>query len=827
MNLPVLKRDVPQREQPGRASGTLAKKLLRKRVLLPAAACVLAGAFALRLAGGGQPASAAGLTYTTAPVERRDITAQITGSGTLEAANSYSVTSLAEGSILTADFEEGDQVEEGTVLYTIDTSDLSGSLEQARISLEQAQRSYNSRVKDLEKLSVTAPKTGRVLSLEVEEGDDVSAGQTVATLRNSDVMTLTVPFLADEAAGFSVGQRAAVTLESTFETLEGTVSKVDRADTVLEGNRIVRYVTVEVANPGALSVSQTGSATIDGCASAGSAAFAYAAEQAITAEVSGQVAAIRAREGDRVDRGDVLLTLTSDSLDDSLQSAADSLRNAELSLESRQDQLNNYTITSPIRGTVIDKNYKAGETSEAGKVLCSIYDLSYLTMTLSVDELDISDIAVGQRVEITADAVEGKTYTGVVTKVSVAGTSSGGTTTYPVTVRIDETEGLLPGMNVDAAITLQSASGVLAIPSGALNRGNTVLVTADSPSAANGTAIEGGDYCSVPVEIGASDSSYIEIISGLQEGDTVAYIPTTSSGGFGMMMPGGMGGVAFEEIGRAEPCPAAGWPTSQCPAAPAAEVPAAGGEGPDMALITFQDVCKYYPMGDSTVTAADHISFEIETGEFTAIVGSSGSGKSTCMNIIGCLDVPSEGTYLLNGQDVGRMNKNRLAEIRNELLGFIFQQYNLLPRLNLLENVEVPLMYAGVPRGERRERALAALEQVGLGDKWRHRPMELSGGQQQRVSIARALVGRPSVILADEPTGALDSRTGREVLAMLQDLHRAGHTVVLITHDNSIAVQAQRIIRLEDGRVVYDGPADAPEAVVTPRTPGKRGGGDI
>ena len=546
MNLPVLKRDAPQREKPGRASGALAKKLLRKRVLLPAAACVLAGAFALRLAGGGQPASAAGLTYTTAPVERRDITAQITGSGVLEAANSYSVTSLAEGNILTADFEEGDQVEEGTVLYTIDTSDLSGSLEQARISLEQAQRSYNSRVKDLEKLSVTAPKTGRVLSLEVEEGDDVSAGQTVATLRNSDVMTLTVPFLADEAAGFSVGQRAAVTLESTFETLEGTVSKVDRADTVLEGNRIVRYVTVEVANPGALSVSQTGSVTVDGCASAGSAAFAYAAEQAITAEVSGQVAAIRAREGDRVDRGDVLLTLTSDSLDDSLQSAADSLRNAELSLESRQDQLNNYTITSPIRGTVIDKNYKAGETSEAGKVLCSIYDLSYLTMTLSVDELDISDIAVGQRVEITADAVEGKTYTGVVTKVSVAGTSSGGTTTYPVTVRIDETEGLLPGMNVDAAITLQSASGVLAIPSGALNRGNTVLVTADSPSAANGTAIEGGDYCSVPVEIGASDSSYIEIISGLQEGDTVAYIPTTSSGGFGMMMPGGMGGVAFE-----------------------------------------------------------------------------------------------------------------------------------------------------------------------------------------------------------------------------------------------------------------------------------------
>ena len=238
------------------------------------------------------------------------------------------------------------------------------------------------------------------------------------------------------------------------------------------------------------------------------------------------------------------------------------------------------------------------------------------------------------------------------------------------------------------------------------------------------------------------------------------------------------------------------------------------------ALIEFKDVCKYYYMGDTVVKAADGISFQVFQGEFVAIVGQSGSGKSTCMNIIGCLDVPSDGTYLLDGRDVGQMNKNELAEIRNELLGFIFQQYNLLPKLNLLENVEVPLMYAGVPKKERRERAKVALEMVGLADKMKHRPNELSGGQQQRVSIARALAGEPSVILADEPTGALDSRTGREVLALLQELHAAGHTVVLITHDNSIAVQAQRIIRLEDGKVVYDGPSDAPEAVVTPRIAG-------
>ena len=179
------------------------------------------------------------------------------------------------------------------------------------------------------------------------------------------------------------------------------------------------------------------------------------------------------------------------------------------------------------------------------------------------------------------------------------------------------------------------------------------------------------------------------------------------------------------------------------------------------ALIEFENVCKYYRMGDTTVKAADHISMKIEKGEFVAIVGQSGSGKSTCMNIIGCLDVPTAGSYRLNGREVGNMSGNEQAEVRNEMLGFIFQQYNLLPKLNLLENVEVPLIYAGVPRAERRRRARKALEQVGLGDKLKNKPSQLSGGQQQRVSIARALAGNPAVILADEPTGALDSHTGR------------------------------------------------------------------
>ena len=472
---------------------------------------------------------------------------------TIEAANSYSVTTFVEGTILTADFEEGDQVEAGTVLYTIDDSDMSSTLEQAEISLNQSQRNYDNKLEELENLTLTAPKAGRVLSLDVEVGDEVSAGQTVATVRNSDTMCLELPFLADEAASFFVGQSASVTLDSTFETLTGTVTKISGNNEVLTGNVIVRNVTIEVSNPGGLSTTQTGSASIGGVDSAGSGSFTYEAEKAVTAQVSGEVSQIYVSEGSWVDQDAPILTLTSDALEDEIQSASESLRNAQLSLDSRYDQLDDYTVTSTIQGTIIDKNYNAGENAEANQVLCTIYDLSYLTMTLSVDELDISSIAVGQQVSVTADAVEGTVYQGVVTKVSVAGTSSGSATTYPVTIRIDETDGLLPGMNVDASITLNSAEDVLAIPSAALNRGNTVLVTADSPSAANGTlsevtGTEGEEYYSVTVEVGTSDSSYLEITSGLQEGDTVVYIPTTASSEtpFGMMgtMPaGGMGGA--------------------------------------------------------------------------------------------------------------------------------------------------------------------------------------------------------------------------------------------------------------------------------------------
>ncbi len=231
-------------------------------------------------------------------------------------------------------------------------------------------------------------------------------------------------------------------------------------------------------------------------------------------------------------------------------------------------------------------------------------------------------------------------------------------------------------------------------------------------------------------------------------------------------------------------------------------------------LIDLRNIYKIYYMGEEEVRANDGINLAICEGEFVAIVGKSGSGKSTLMNIIGALDVPTDGEYYLAGNDVSDMSDNELAEIRNSRIGFVFQQYNLLPKLNLLENVELPLLYAGMDTWERRERALESLERVGLKEKWRSFPTQLSGGQQQRVSIARALAGNPSLILADEPTGALDSRTGRDVLDFLKKLNWEGNTIVMITHDSSIALEAERVVRIYDGKINFDGDVKEYAAII-------------
>ena len=221
-------------------------------------------------------------------------------------------------------------------------------------------------------------------------------------------------------------------------------------------------------------------------------------------------------------------------------------------------------------------------------------------------------------------------------------------------------------------------------------------------------------------------------------------------------------------------------------------------------LIQIEDLCKVYNPGENEVRALDHVSLTVNTGEYVAIIGQSGSGKSTLMNMLGCLDVPSSGEYILNGQNVSHLTDDQLSDIRNQEIGFIFQGFNLIPSFTAVENVELPLLYRGIGKRERHELAVKALEKVGLSQRMGHKPSEMSGGQQQRVGIARAIAQAPPVILADEPTGNLDSGSSKEIIQILKELHKEGRTVILITHDNEIAAQAKRVIRIKDGKIERD-----------------------
>lgn len=514
-------------------------------------------------------------TINTATAAYGNISNTITGSGTLEPKEQYNVTSLVQGEIIADYIEEGDQVKEGDLLYKIDSSSAQNSIEKGALSLEQAQLNYENAKDDYSELVVKASFDGVLSGLTLKKGDEVSAGETIATVTDTDNLIFTCYYTSALANKLYVGESAQVLLDDYHQYVSGKITYIATGNMIFDDNTLGREVEITVSNPGAIPDGQTGVAIVNSMYSQEGGVFASKSGETLTASYSGEITQLNFKDGDKVKEGDVIAKISSTDADSSLRSQKINVKNAQLAMEDLYDQLDDYNITSTITGTVIEKTSKAGDTldNDTSTVMAVIADMSAMTFTLNVDELDISQVKVGQTVAITADALEGQAFTGTVTKVSKVGTSSNGVTSYPVEVTITEYGSLLPGMNVNATIVVESHTNVLIIPSSALVRGNWVCVkddgsagTASNDSANTGTdtnatgntatdttqtpkqggfgapndAPEGFTY--VQVVTGLSDDDNVEITSGLEEGDVVIVVEEETSTTAQTMMMGGMQG---------------------------------------------------------------------------------------------------------------------------------------------------------------------------------------------------------------------------------------------------------------------------------------------
>ena len=506
-------------------------------VLIVVLAALLGGFFLYKKKTSSQK-SQGDQSVSTATVKRTDITSELTASSSLSPKDTYEVTSLVEGEVIEANFEEGDVVEKGQVLYRIDASSMDSDLSSAETSLQRAKESAQTAQSDYaEETARIAGNTyrstasGYIKTLYIKEGDKVNNGTKIADLYDDSVMKITVPFLSGEAAEINVGDEAAVTLEDTGEQISGTVTVVSSMEETLSGGRLVKNVTVEVSNPGGLTTDTAASVTVDGFVCSAEGTFAAKTETTLSVEISGnkslEIENLLIHEGSYVEKNSELFQVTAKTAEeylkefkDAVESADDSLENAENKLSNTQDNVDDYTITAPISGTVITKNAKVGDkiskNSSGTTTMAVIYDLSTMTLEMSVDELDVSSIKVGQSVEITADAVEGEIFTGTVTNVSLQSSYSNGVTNYPVTVTLDDTGSLLPGMNVDAKIILDSSENALVIPASALMRGNRVYVKKSSDSTENADTQRNGSSDNV----GDADSERKNHGDGTQNADS-------------------------------------------------------------------------------------------------------------------------------------------------------------------------------------------------------------------------------------------------------------------------------------------------------------------
>lgn len=516
---------------------------------------------------------------TTAKVEKRDIQNTLTSSGAIEPLNTYVVKTLVEGEVISGDFEEGSKVQEGDILYQITTENLDNLIDSAQTSVTRAEKDYEKATRNYEKanksyeealadyeqakeengdLTITADAGGIISEIFVKAGDQLQEGSQIASIYDNSYMLLEVYFNAKQVSSALVDKAAKVELSDTSEILNGSVTKVSSIEEALSGNRIVKKVTIKVKNPGGITTSSSATATIGELYSSETGTFKVLEDTIIKADKSGKVETINISEGIRLKAGGVLLTLDKTSMEDKLESYEKAIENAKDSLENASDSVENanetiedakssleevinsktdYSVKAPISGQVIRKTALIGDTINSNSELCIIYDLSAVTFEMSVDELDVKSVAVGQTVNITADAIEGVDINGVVTNISLESTNSGGVTQYPVTVRIDEVGDLLPGMNVTGEIVVEEAKAVLAVPTDALMRGDVVYIKDESVLAAVGDIPAG--YKAVQVETGLTDGDYIEIVSGLTGDEEVYTIRSTSGTMEGFPMQGG------------------------------------------------------------------------------------------------------------------------------------------------------------------------------------------------------------------------------------------------------------------------------------------------
>ena len=687
----------------------------------------------------------------------------------------------------------GDVVEEGQLLATLDDTDLQTAVTQGEISLRLAEISLETLGKSAGASEVASAQAG-IASAKANLAKLTAAPDSQGLLAARENLKSAQQKLNKLLAGADPATVKAA--EYSLENAKNSLwSQQVARDSACGGNDHVRCKQAEASVGNADAAVRKAQEDLD-TAKAGPTSDEIADARSKVASAQSSVNSLLEKpSADEVTAAEAQITKAQDDLD-SLLAGADSsevekaklsVQQAQMSLDSAKRKLEGAKLMAPMAGTVTSVTGQVGDSVSAAAII-TLADLANPQLQFFVEETDMASAVPGNAVNIVFEALPDYTYPGKVLSVEPALVSESNTTAVRALASIDLSAHpfkVLSGMNAEVDVVAGEARNALLVPVDALRELGTdqYAVFVIQPD---------GQQELRPVQVGLKDLVNAEIVSGVQEGETISLGTTQKTTTTSQNSSNRQGGAATRRRWRRRHLL---WRRAGRPSMT------------DSLVIQIRELTKVYGNTKVSVSALCGIDVDVKHGEFVAIMGPSGSGKSTLMNILGCLDRPTSGSYVLNGEDVSKLDKNRLAAVRNREIGFVFQSYNLLPRLSAIKNVMLPLLYNGSERVSDREcrtKAEDALEAVGLADRIHHKPNELSGGQQQRVAVARALINKPSILLADEPTGNLDTHASEEILQLLHELHNRGATILMVTHEPEIAHHAGRIIHLRDGQVVAD-----------------------